>query len=286
MLGSLRRGWRAWRDKARLMAPMWVTPPGMFPATSLCFPELRDVLAAGGPELPPYAGLAEVWHEYTAPQVPNYPEFLAALARRRGSDLRDVLDLACGTGILAARLAGVAAEVVGLDESGPMLAAAGRLCDRPGVSFVPGDFRDFDLGRPFDAAVCAFNSLNYVRDLGELGRVFAAVARHLRPGGVFVFDAITDVGMRLLSGVWLHATPGGRRLAIHFTYNRAERREAAHVVLPTGIETHRRTPIDLADVVTAADGSGLAVIDQFTSAFPPGIWGQGLMAFHILERKG
>jgi SAM-dependent methyltransferase len=43
-------------------------------------------------------------------------------------------------------------------------------------------------GRRFDAAVCAFDSINYFVVDGELQRLFQLVATALRPSGVFVFD--------------------------------------------------------------------------------------------------
>lgn len=53
MLGRLGRTWQSWVDKAKLLAPLWTPRRGQFAAYELHFPELRDVLAAGGPELEP-----------------------------------------------------------------------------------------------------------------------------------------------------------------------------------------------------------------------------------------
>jgi SAM-dependent methyltransferase len=286
MLGGLRRAWHTWRGKARLLAPLWYPPPGSFVAPELAFPELRAVLDAGGPELPIYHGLVAVWNEYAATHLADYPAFLAALARGHRFPIGSVLDLACGTGVLADRLAGGVAEVVGLDESEPMLAAARGRVSRPGVSFVRGDMRGFDLGRWFDAAVCASNSLNYVADRAELGRVLAAVARHLRPGGLFVFDATTAHGMRLMAGHWFHSTPGGRPVAMRSEYDPVARRQTVRVLTAAGAETHRRIALDKADVRAAAAASGLTVLDQFSTAELFGDWEAGGTGYHLLRRPG
>jgi SAM-dependent methyltransferase len=287
MLGVVGRAWRVWRDKARLVAPIWNYPPGFLLTPYLRFPELREVMQAGGPELQPYQGMAEVWDKYGSAQLPNYPSFLAALTRRRGIALQSVLDLACGTGTLMSRLTRVAEDVVGLDTSEPMLAVArGRHGSLPGVGFARGDFRDFALGRQFDAAVCASNSLNYVADRDELGQVFTSVGKHLRPGGLFVFDTYPDRGMRYLSDQYVHSQGDGWRLAIHFSYDARRRKETSRVLLPNGIETHRRIPIDPADVVAAAEGSGLDVEDYFSSALLPRGWGHGLYYFFVLTKRG
>lgn len=288
MLGQVGRAWRTWRAKSRLIAPIWNSSPDLILSSGLLYPELQAVLKAGGPVLQPYEGMAAAWDEYGSAQLPDYTAFLEHLAHRRGAEYRSVLDLACGTGLLTPRLTRVAGEVVGLDASEQMLdVARARHVGRAGLSFTHGDFRSFALGRQFDAAVCASNSLNYLADRGELARVLAAVAEHLRPGGVFVFDVMTEWGMQYLSGHYLHALAGTRRFAIHFGYDRAQRRETSLAILRKGIETHRRIPLGPADVVAAVEGTGLEVADYFSSALLP--WGRSLgctALFFVLSKKG
>src|SRR5256714_13760464 len=48
--------------------------------------------------------------------------------------------------------------------------------------------RKFDLGRRFDAVMCLFSGIGYVRDADELSRAVAAMARHLEPGGVLIVE--------------------------------------------------------------------------------------------------
>lgn len=283
----LHRMWRTWRAKVRLTAPMRAHRVGTYFARDLHYPELRQVLESGGPELPPYHGLSALWDEHAAERLPDYPTFLAFLARERGFELRSVLDLACGTGRLSERLLAVAGEVVGVDASPDMLAVAEeRLGGRTGLAFVRGDFRDFALGRQFDAAVCVSNSLNYVADRGELGRVFAAVGRHLKPGGLFVFDTITEYGMRVSSGLFLHAQVGDRRFALRFSFDDRRRTETTRVILAEGIETHHRVPVGLSDVRAAVAGTGLAVDDCFSTVLAPWHPGPSRAAFFVLTRRG
>jgi predicted TPR repeat methyltransferase len=202
--------------------------------------------------------------------MPDYPAFLYALAYARGNVIRSVLDLACGTGTLAARMATGGREVLGLDASERMLAEARARCGFSQVELVAGDFRDFSLDRRFDAAVCASNSLNYVSEPCQLSDVFRAVAKHLNPGGVFTFDAITGDGMLMLNGVYLHVEIAGARFAIHFRYDPEKRQETSEALLATGVEVHRRVPIEPKDVSAAAAETGLRVEDYFSSAFLPG----------------
>jgi SAM-dependent methyltransferase len=94
-----------------------------------------------------------------------------------------VLELACGTGRLAARLAD--GEYVGVDAATPMLEVARRNVD---ARFVRADARQVAFDRSFGAvAMLGRSSAHFgVQDL----RSVADVAReHLDDGGGFVLDA-------------------------------------------------------------------------------------------------
>jgi demethylmenaquinone methyltransferase/2-methoxy-6-polyprenyl-1,4-benzoquinol methylase len=89
-----------------------------------------------------------------------------------------VLDACCGTGDLAIAACEAGAEVTGLDFSEAMLERARR--KDPRIEWVAGDA----LGLPFpdasfDAATVGFG----VRNLEDLDRGLAELARVLRPGG-------------------------------------------------------------------------------------------------------
>lgn len=93
-----------------------------------------------------------------------------------------VLDLGCGTGHLAAKIAEAGAEVVGIDASPEMIEEARRLY--PGLDFGVGDARDFHFDKPFDA-VFSNAVLHWVKP-PEVA--VASVRRALGPGGRFVAE--------------------------------------------------------------------------------------------------
>ncbi|SFH83910.1 class I SAM-dependent DNA methyltransferase [Albimonas pacifica] len=97
-----------------------------------------------------------------------------------------VLDLCCGSGRMMAPMLARGFAVSGLDLSADMLRLAAR--NAPGAELRHGDARDFHYESPFAGAVCASASLNHIRDLDELERVFRAVHAALEDGGLFVFD--------------------------------------------------------------------------------------------------
>jgi SAM-dependent methyltransferase len=61
----------------------------------------------------------------------------------------------------------------------------------PGASIVQADARWLPFAGGFDAAVCLFDSLNYLLTPADLGYAAVGLRRALEPGGVLVFDVNT-----------------------------------------------------------------------------------------------
>jgi demethylmenaquinone methyltransferase/2-methoxy-6-polyprenyl-1,4-benzoquinol methylase len=105
----------------------------------------------------------------------------------------DALDVCCGTGDLALELRrriGPDGRVVGCDFSEPMLELARRKSGDEGipVEFGWADALDLPYGDAgFDAVTIGFGA----RNLADLGRGLAEMARVLRPGGRLVILEIT-----------------------------------------------------------------------------------------------
>ncbi len=96
---------------------------------------------------------------------------------------RRVLDLGCGSGIPAGRMASWGAGVKGVDISDTMVEIARR--EQPGIDFVVGDAADLPYGDgEFDLVVSSL-VMHYFDDLAPL---FGEVSRVLRPGGGLLFS--------------------------------------------------------------------------------------------------
>jgi SAM-dependent methyltransferase len=101
-----------------------------------------------------------------------------------------VLELACGTGSHALALEKLGYGVVATDNSEDMLERARRKAalSSSTVDFRQQDMRALDLGAQFDAVICLFDSIGYVRTNEAVQQSLLGVYRHLRPGGLFVFE--------------------------------------------------------------------------------------------------
>ena len=111
--------------------------------------------------------------------APAIIELLRAAGIHRGL----VVDLGCGSGITSRGLVDAGYEVLGIENSRPLLARARR--EAPGARFRHGSFLDERL--PNCVGVLAIGEvLNYTNR--NLEPVFRRVYRALRPGGLFVLD--------------------------------------------------------------------------------------------------
>ena len=118
-----------------------------------------------------------------------------AAAQLHAGDL--VVDVACGTGDLAALAAASGARAIGVDFAPAMLA---RARDR-GAALVRGDAAALPLRAACaDAVTCGFALRNVV----EIDAVLAEAARVLRPGGRLVLLEIAAPRGAALR--WLHRT--------------------------------------------------------------------------------
>lgn len=145
-----------------------------------------------------YDAFAWFYDKYWSERVPV--KILQAIDRIDSPSLSSlpagshILDLCCGSGQVAARLAARGFQVTGIDESKEMLRYARR--NAPKCRFVCARAESFKLSESFAAVVSTFDSLNHVLSLRELQRVFQNVYSALDSGGLFVFDLNMETGFR------------------------------------------------------------------------------------------
>lgn len=135
-----------------------------------------------------YDEIGEAFEGFKSLPLTRYgevPSFLAMVGDVRG---KSVLDLASGTGFYSREFKRRGAtEVLGIDISGEMVAAAQKLEERDplGVRYEVGDVAQLrPLERGYDIAA-AVQLLNYAQSRAELERMCRNVHRSLVPGGEF-----------------------------------------------------------------------------------------------------
>jgi SAM-dependent methyltransferase len=99
-----------------------------------------------------------------------------------------VLDLGCGTGLLAAALGGTR-EVWGVDPAGAMLAVARNRPGGSAVTWVEADGRKVRLGRRFDLVVMTGHAFQCFLTDDDQRALCETIAAHLAPEGRFIFDS-------------------------------------------------------------------------------------------------
>ena len=113
------------------------------------------------------------------------------LIEKSGASVKNILELACGTGNITIPLAKKGYDIAGIDISEDMLGLALEKSEAMGVPLILLEQDmvelDFDL-YGLDCVLCACDGFNYVTSLDDLDKVFAKIYDLLRPGGIFVFD--------------------------------------------------------------------------------------------------
>jgi ubiquinone/menaquinone biosynthesis C-methylase UbiE len=122
--------------------------------------------------------------------VPDWPgeiDFYREMAARVKSNGGTVLEIACGTGRVAIRLAQDGVNVVGLDLSSEMIEMARqKSVELENMRWIEGDMRSFELDEAFELVTIpghAFQNLNTPQDQVAC---LECIKRHLNPGGTLV----------------------------------------------------------------------------------------------------
>lgn len=150
-------------------------------------------------------GFAQAYDQFWHPYPTKSAASLLKLIRSAVPDARTVLDVGCGTGIVADHLQQAGYSVTGLDKSPAMLAQARvRLGDA--AVLIEGDAADFTVDEQFPVVVSTYDIPNHLADLEQIAAYLQCVYRAVSPGGLLVFDIATVTGLRGMNTVQIRET--------------------------------------------------------------------------------
>lgn len=106
------------------------------------------------------------------------------------ADFKSILELGCGTGEIAIRLAKDNKEIYATDLSKDMLEVARLKALDANVNLMLGrvDMTDFKTDKAVDLILCLCDSINYVLSKKKVFQTFKNVYESLKYNGTFIFD--------------------------------------------------------------------------------------------------
>ena len=199
-----------------------------------------------------------------------------------GSGRRTILDLGCGPGLYAERLARAGYDVTGVDFSANSIAYARKQAKKLGLNIDYSCLNYLDMGyrEQFDAVLmiyCDFGVLTADERALLIKKIYVA----LKPGGVFVFDALNkDVLSRLrFEKTWTASEKGFWRdgpylcLAESFHYPEQKAMLDQYIVIGDDEQpkvyrfwNHYFAPADIDEMFGAAGFSGVKRFDSLLNA--------------------
>ncbi|WP_407269506.1 class I SAM-dependent DNA methyltransferase [Radiobacillus sp. PE A8.2] len=117
-------------------------------------------------------------------------EFTEVMLEKYKKEVRNIVDLGCGTGQITRRLAASGYEIVGVDYSEAMLTQAKSESDKQQLSiqWINQDIRELVGFSDCDVVVSFCDVMNYITEENELDSVFQRVYDMLADEGLFIFD--------------------------------------------------------------------------------------------------
>lgn len=114
------------------------------------------------------------------------------------SRITSLCDLCCGSGSHAIRFAEQGLKVYAVDKQPTFCEITRKKAEsiKKTVQVIQADMREFQLPEKVDLVTCMFDSLNFLKNKCNVGKVFQSVCDSLLPGGYFAFDINTEKALR------------------------------------------------------------------------------------------
>lgn len=216
--------------------------------------------------LKPYERLSQFYDIDWGDFSQQYVDLIGELLHERDLAKARVLDIACGTGILAICLAQSGHIVHGIDNSPEMInRAKSKSIGTSNISFDVQDMVRFKVDGKFDLVTCTFDSINYIRKLGDLQKMFLRTASVLYDSGLFIFDSNTKELYLSHSGETHKRELNGQSFIQHCSYDLTRNIATTMFSFSDGTyEIHKQRPYDYDELEPLLRRAGFHVVYLFS----------------------
>jgi SAM-dependent methyltransferase len=142
----------------------------------------------------PYTKLAEIYDALmNHVDYDKWASYLEELLKYADIRVNTILDLSCGTGTLLLHMKDGRYHYFGCDLSKAMLKKAAYKLEYFPIPLFINDACNIALqDQTFDAIIFLYDSINYILQKDNLLRFLKDVRRILRPGGILIFDTVSE----------------------------------------------------------------------------------------------
>ena len=134
-----------------------------------------------------YEDFAEIYDEliYEDVDYDNMTEVIKSIVGKHIGN-EDYLDLACGTGSLAIRVAKDFKNIYAVDISEEMLQKTDEKFRNNNIqgNIICQNMMELELNHKFDLITCMLDSINYLIEEEDLKKSFQKIYEHLKDGGI------------------------------------------------------------------------------------------------------
>ncbi|MCK5146067.1 methyltransferase domain-containing protein [bacterium] len=215
--------------------------------------------------VPPYGVLGAAYdHMMRHVDYKGWAEYIESLIAHFGHGRR-LLDAGCGTGQLMQHLWQRGFKVAGFDRSMSMVRQVWGL----GRDAVVGDICSMPFRTDWDAVLCLYDVLLYL-DVESVRVAAEEAKRMLRPGGLFIFDTVTE---SLVLDYWRcfseRGVAGKLKYYRQSWYDKQRRIQHTRIRIrhldngQTWTEHHKQQIYKLDVLTSAVELSGLKIIGHF-----------------------
>lgn len=139
-----------------------------------------------------YSDFAFVYDELMSEvDYDGWVKYIEEIIKKENCKVKNILELACGTGNMTIPLTKRGYDIAGIDISDQMLSVAREKAEKQGVELVllQQDIAELDFEiTDLDCVLCACDGFNYITYDDDLESVFSKTHELLKEDGIFIFD--------------------------------------------------------------------------------------------------